>query len=148
MEITTLKKSCKLFSQLYVACQVRDGNLDEFFWHEMAVILHLFPKMVTWCLDQSQTSCIALKNSIRKPQPIIWLWIACSSNRQHDQTDSCDNLPGIRNSKLQLQWSERVDIVWDVYVENSWKSSARHKRGNNINWKGARVSAITIIKKN
>ena len=32
----------------------------------------------------------------------------------------------------QLQRSERVDIVWDVYVENSLKSSARHKRGNNI----------------
>ena len=62
-----------------------------------------------------------------------------SSNRRHDQTDWCDNLPGIRNSKFhimhqkQLQRSERVDIVWDVYVENSLKPSARHKRGNNIN---------------
>ena len=35
--------------------------------------------------------------------------------------------------KKQLQRSERVDIVWDAYVENSLKSSARHKRGNNIN---------------
>ena len=34
MEITTLKKSCQLFSRLYIACQVRDGNLDEFFSHE------------------------------------------------------------------------------------------------------------------
>ena len=32
----------------------------------------------------------------------------------------------------QLQRSERVDIVWDVYVENSLKSSAQHKPGNNI----------------
>ena len=31
MEITTLKKSCQLFSRLYITCQVRDGNLDEFF---------------------------------------------------------------------------------------------------------------------
>ena len=50
--------------------------------------------------------------------------------------------------KKQLQRSERVDIVWDVYIENSLKSSARHKRGNNINWKSARVSTIIIIKKN
>ena len=34
MEITTLKKSCQLFSRLYIACQVRDGNLDEFFSHK------------------------------------------------------------------------------------------------------------------
>ena len=34
MEIATLKKLCQLFSRLYIACQVRDGNLDEFFSHE------------------------------------------------------------------------------------------------------------------
>ena len=34
MEITTLKKSCQFFSQLYITCQVRDGNLNEFFSHE------------------------------------------------------------------------------------------------------------------
>ena len=33
-EITTLKKSCQLFSKLYIACQVREGNLDNFFRHE------------------------------------------------------------------------------------------------------------------
>ena len=34
MEITILKKTCQLFSRLYIACQNRDGNLDEFFSHE------------------------------------------------------------------------------------------------------------------
>ena len=34
VEITTLKKTCQLFSQLYFACQMRNGNLDEFFRHE------------------------------------------------------------------------------------------------------------------
>ena len=31
----------------------------------------------------------------------------------------------------QLKRSKRVDIVWDVYVKNSLKSSARQKRGMN-----------------
>ena len=35
--------------------------------------------------------------------------------------------------KKQLQRSERVNIVWDIYIKNSLKSSARHKQGNNIN---------------
>ena len=33
-QVAMLKKNCQLFSQLYVACHFRDGNLDEFFSHE------------------------------------------------------------------------------------------------------------------
>ena len=32
--VVSLKQNCSLFSQLYVSCQVRQGNLDEFFTHE------------------------------------------------------------------------------------------------------------------
>ena len=34
MQIASLKEDCSLFSRLYVSCQVRDGNLEEFFAHE------------------------------------------------------------------------------------------------------------------
>ena len=33
-QITSLKNTCALFSRLYVSCQVRDGNIKEFFCHE------------------------------------------------------------------------------------------------------------------
>ena len=33
-QVTTIKKTVQLFSQLYIACQIRDGSLDEFFSHE------------------------------------------------------------------------------------------------------------------
>ncbi|CAG2249555.1 unnamed protein product [Mytilus edulis] len=33
-QITSLKQNCSLFSQLYVSCQVRNGDLEEFFRHE------------------------------------------------------------------------------------------------------------------
>ena len=33
-QISYLKQDCSLFSRLYVSCQVRDGDLDEFFAHE------------------------------------------------------------------------------------------------------------------
>jgi hypothetical protein len=32
--VTSLKENCSLFSQLYISCQVRQGNLEEFFAHE------------------------------------------------------------------------------------------------------------------
>ena len=33
-QLESLKKNCSLFSQLYVSCQVRGGDMDEFFRHE------------------------------------------------------------------------------------------------------------------
>ena len=142
MEITTLKKSCQLFWQLYIGCQVKLEMATSMssFHTIMAVILHLFPKMVTWCLDQSKTSCIALKNVIRKPQAIIWLLIALYWMKQQSSTWSNGLVwQPSRNtqlkishhtSKKQLERSESVDIFWDVCVEISLKSSAGHKRGN------------------
>ena len=34
MQIATLKQNCSLFAQLYVSCQVWEGDLDDFFQHE------------------------------------------------------------------------------------------------------------------
>ena len=33
-QLISLKQDMQLFSRLYIACQSRDGNLDEFFQHE------------------------------------------------------------------------------------------------------------------
>lgn len=33
-QLTSLKTSCDLFARLYISCQARQGNLDEFFKHE------------------------------------------------------------------------------------------------------------------
>ena len=33
-QVASLKEDCTLFSRLYIACQCRDGNLDEFFKYE------------------------------------------------------------------------------------------------------------------
>ena len=34
MQISILKQNCSLFAQLYVSCQVREGDLDDFVQHE------------------------------------------------------------------------------------------------------------------
>ena len=31
-QVTTIKKNVQLFSEMYIAYQIRDGNLDEFFF--------------------------------------------------------------------------------------------------------------------
>jgi len=39
-QISSLKQNCSLFFQLYVSCQVRDSDLDEFFRHENQAYSH------------------------------------------------------------------------------------------------------------
>ena len=34
MKLQSVKTDCQLFSKLYIGCQSRDGNIDEFFSHE------------------------------------------------------------------------------------------------------------------
>ena len=34
MQLAAVKSDCSLFSRLYIACQSRDGDLDQFFSHE------------------------------------------------------------------------------------------------------------------
>ena len=34
LQVTSKRNDCSLFSRLYIASQVRNGNLDEFFEHE------------------------------------------------------------------------------------------------------------------
>ena len=34
LQVSSLKSDCSLFSRLYIACQSRDGNLQDFFKHE------------------------------------------------------------------------------------------------------------------
>ena len=33
-EIKSLKNNCELFSRMYISCQSRDGDMDDFFRHE------------------------------------------------------------------------------------------------------------------
>ena len=41
--MVSLKSDCRLYANLYVACQGRDGNLDEFFSHEN----HAYPPAIS-----------------------------------------------------------------------------------------------------
>jgi len=45
----------------------------------------------------------------------------------------------------RLESADRVDVVWDQYLQNSLKSEARNKRGTGIR---RRVEASTSLPKN
>ena len=45
-QIATLKKNCSLFSRLFIGCQTKEGNLEEFFYMRTKVVRHHCHKMV------------------------------------------------------------------------------------------------------
>ena len=53
-QVAMLKKNCQLFSLLYIACQVQDGNLDEFSVKKTKRFLHLYQKMACCILVINQ----------------------------------------------------------------------------------------------
>ena len=141
-EMTTLKKSCHLFSQLYIACQVRDGDLDEFFKHENTSFPPSLSKNgdlrsgsksdLIGCLSEVVTApnnndvhvdCIILDGAaivnMLKPNGSLTF-------QEYADKQFCKFIA------QQLARTTRVDIVWDVYINNSLKLSARSKRGNKI----------------
>jgi hypothetical protein len=39
MKVSSLKSVCSLFAQLYIACQIRESRLEEFFSHDNQAFL-------------------------------------------------------------------------------------------------------------
>ena len=117
MEITTLKKSCQLFISIS-----KNGDLMSGSKSYLVLCLEKFSKEAkthNMTMDCIILDGAAIVNMI-KPTGVKTF-----------QKYATQNFTSY--IKKKLQGSERVDIVWEVYVESSLKSSAQHKRGNNIN---------------
>ena len=140
-QIVSLKKTCALFSQLYVACQVRGGNMDDFFRHENQEC----PPSLSQCGQLRSGKKSDLMHCLEKLTPV------------HENTPNVSALlldgavivnmlkPGasrtfqaygedvfLKYIKTQLQTANRIDIVWDEYLPDSLKATTRDKRGKGI----------------
>ncbi|KAK3743379.1 hypothetical protein QZH41_002123 [Actinostola sp. cb2023] len=154
-QVMSLKKDCTLFSQLFISCQVRGGDLDEFFSHEN----HAFPPALykygelrqgtksdlLRCLESSTmpsqsnspvVNAILLDGAaivhMLKPGP-------CKTFQEYG-----DNV-FLRYVKTQLQNVSRVDVIWDEYLADSLKSQTRSKRGHG---QRRRVEPTSLIPRN
>ncbi|CAG2251463.1 unnamed protein product [Mytilus edulis] len=141
-KLMALKSNCSLFSRLYIACQSRDGNLDDFFRHEN----HAFPPS----LSQNGTIRLGTKADLLSKclerltpptdvQPVVSSVILDGSavvNMLKPVNVKSFNeyalkvfVPYIQNIGKNVQ---RIDIVFDTYIDNSLKASTRGKRGKGI----------------
>ena len=137
-KLTAARNDCSLFSRLFIACQVRDGDLDDFFQHEnqsCPPALSCDGKL-RYCNKSDLLGCLEkLVPSQQEPPSVSTLVIdgaALVNMLAPQQCKTFDDyavkifLPHI---SAKLKQVRRLDLVWDQYLQHSLKSMTRDKRG-------------------
>ena len=140
-KLISVKSDCSLFSRLYISCQNREGNIDEFFEHEN----HGYPPSISksgeLLLPQKKselTECLLTLASSQKQIPDVDVVIidgAVAVNMLKPKSIEKTFAHYAKNSFIpyvqsQLQKAKQVDIVWDEYHKNSLKACTRNNQGN------------------
>ena len=137
---TTLKNDCSLYSKLYIACQAREGNLEEFFRYENQP----FPPSlsVSGKLRHGKKSELidCLQTASQHTKAVVDLKTIDGAAAVHifTPTTACKTFQDYADKVfLQLDRKEIKNvkckaIVLDRYVENSLKDDARESRGRGI----------------
>ena len=163
MQLSALKSDCNLFSRLYVSCQTRDGDLDQFFTHENQAAppsLSLGSKMrlgnkadLLHCLESVVPDSPASHEADYVPDIAVVdaVFLDAAAIIQILSPGTAKTFQDYANSVFvpyvlsQLQKTRRVDIIWDRYLPDSLKGTTRQKRGRGVR---RRVSPNTTIPKN
>ena len=138
-QVKYLESNCKLFSQLYIDCQIRQGDMNNFFEHEN----HPFPPSLSGegqqrqgtksdlldCLEQCAPSSKGITDVDAKVLDGAVIIHMLRPRGCRFFKDYAQNIfqPFIMSS---LDKVKRLDVIWDRYLENSLKQSAREKRMN------------------
>ena len=134
-----LKADCALFSRLYIASQDREGGLDDFFKYEnqpWPLSLAQLDKMrggqkvdLVKCLENLHQS-----DSDRQPHDALIINGAVAVQILSPKTASTFQEYSDTVFKpfliKELESANRIDIIWDVYRDDSLKSATREKRGS------------------
>ncbi len=131
--LSSLKNDCSLFFRLYIASQIRDGDLDDFFAHEKQACppsLSQLDKLRTGnksdlmgCLEdlvpaQKDAPNPAIQVSILDGVAIVNILLPGAAKTFSDYAKYMFS-PYIMS---QLQHVNRVDVVWDEYFPERLKA--------------------------
>ena len=154
MQLAAVKSDCSLFSRLYIPCQSRDGDLDQFFSHEnqaapsalstggklrlavKADLLHCLKSDLT-----ETTSPPVFDATILDGTAIVQMLNPVAAKTFQEYV----NIVFAPYISTQLEKVHRLDRIWDVYLPNSLKGTTRQKRGKSVR---KRVAPSTVIPKN
>ncbi|KAG1669044.1 Tryptophan 5-hydroxylase 2 [Nymphon striatum] len=139
--LTTMKGDMELFSRMYIGCQTRDGNLDDFFQHENRAYPPSLSEGGNLRLGSKSDllNCMEELSKAKSDAPVVTSVIldgaAIVQMRKPGTTRTSDEYANVIFKPYissQLQRARRLDLVWDSYVTDSLKSTARAKRGMGV----------------
>ena len=137
--IETLKSDCHLFSRIFIGCQSRDGNLDDFFSHENQPnppSLYCMGKLRQGN-ESDRLSFINTHDTLEKPKVQVKI-VDGAALVNIVKPINCQTFgdyfakivfPFLKNATGDV---ERLDVVWDQYFPDSLKNSTREKRGQGV----------------
>ena len=141
-QLTSLKSDVGLFSRLYIGCQTRDGNLEEFFRHENQA----YPPALSDCgnlylgtksdllvcledLSETQSEVPVVSTVVLDGGVIVQMLKPATAVKCFAEYASQIFIPYILS---QFQNASCVDLVWDRYLEDTLKGTTRAKRGKGV----------------
>lgn len=140
-QLSSLKNDMELFSRLYIGCQTREGNLDEFFRHENQACppslsdggsLRIGTKSdLLSCLEDlsdARSQAPAATTVILDGAAIVQM-LKPGAAKNFDKYAEDVFIPYI---DTKLRTATRLDLVWDRYIADSLKGTARAKRGQGV----------------
>ncbi|CAB3979703.1 Hypothetical predicted protein [Paramuricea clavata] len=148
-QLTALKEDSALFSRLYIVCQSREGDLQNFFKQEnqpsppsllqQGQLRQSNKADLVKCLTDhiDVVECPQVDAKIIDGVVVVQMLNpkTASTFREYVATVF------IRYVTSQLQSAQRIDIIWDTYKDDSLQSCTRDRRGS-----GARHRVALSVK--
>ena len=140
-KVKVLENNVALFGQLYISLQNRDGDISEFFAHEVQSYppsLSEFGKLNLSGTKSQLLQCIEEPNQTEAPalydckvlDGAVTVHALPITNVSTFQ-EYADNV-FIPHLERELCDTQRVDVVWDEYRPDSLKEGTRDKRGKGV----------------
>ncbi len=133
-KIKLLQNNVALFGQLYISIQSRDGDLKEFFAHEIQSFLPSISDFGKLHLPSTKSDLLKCLEQPEQPEPpsnfdcivmdgavVVHLLPTDGVSTFKEYADKVF----IPYLSKQLEKAERIDVVWDKYVPDSLKESTR-----------------------
>ena len=160
-KISNIQNDVNLFSRMYISCQARDSDMDAFFAHEN----HAWPPSLASNGIMHHTSKSDLLECLESlvPQPesipkvdvkiidgaaLVHMLDPHKSSQPIRTFKDYSQLVFLPYIQRMLQEVFRVDIVWDIYKEDSLKTQTRQDRGSGYHLRVENTTQIPTNWKN
>jgi hypothetical protein len=129
-KLSSMKSDCSLFSRLFIACQTRNGDLDDFFRHENQGCPPSLSDEGNLRLPRQKSELANCLEALTTPQifpPANGDVIRPTGTER--TFSGCATATFVPYVIAQLRHVKRVDIVWDTYIGGGLKATTRSLRG-------------------